>query len=923
MPRSDRPHRRHAPVAVATATAVALLLPGLPATAQEAPATTSTQPEAMTQQRIDAANDAYNGAAATLELITMSDTELGGSATADKSAEQVSYEGARKHFETIRSWADGKGFHPKVIVDNGDVVGANEPEYYDHLAGKDEKTAGWYRAVERVFRENFPQAQVLMTQGNHDIADLMGSTLAAARAERAPADSPEWFFPKAENDYVGNFHTTINGIDFIGLDYNGKSTFGYGGQRTGYQAFLSATLDKIAAAPGYDPKKPIFVSIHSGYAGTSLGGPFHGDYDMAGPDLQRILSAYPQVLLGSAHTHFSSNPETSIFQKDFTVYENASMNYIYQDVPGDFVGGGYFGGNQGDAAKGTPQKSANFVTVLKDGSTVIRRFDVTHQRWLGMPWVIDTTKGKTGFRYTADQRSTVAPWWEAAAVTSTDVTETSMTLGFPQAKDDQLVNYYEVKVTDKAGKPVPFTVNQVPDFGKNDPKSVTGTFKAYSRFYMTPNSMGFDIRGLKAAKTYTVTVRAFDDFQNASAPLVGTVRTAGDLLFPDYPQSSTPLPEGEFLELGFEGDLSDSGAAASTGPKAKAVGAVSFVDSDRRGATGKVVRIGTDTGSYVDLGSRPEFDLGTDKNLTISFWTKVTGVNGYGSIISNKNWSNFYRSGINLAPEGANTSKLEFTLGDDTNGVYATGSMGDYRNSWHMMTISVDRATNTASTYFDGAPVKKASIAGIGSLTSGRNMLIGVDGGKGYGLGLNMDDLRMWDSALTDAQIAALYAADDTTAEVETLSQAADYARELLAANEAAADNGRVFDEALTAKLVAATEQSEQLVAQPAPTEAQLRESYDALRAAVAAVEAQPVRFTYAVEAQGGTVSPASGVVSDGGTLHLTLKPGAGFRMKDPEVTVTGATGYTVHGDNLDLTGVSGRVLVSVTYAPKKGNGHK
>lgn len=906
---------------VAAFTALTLLVPALPAVAVAQTPAASGAPQAMTQERIDAANDAYNGADAKLEFITMSDTELGGTATADKTSEQVAYEGAVRHFESIRTWADAKGFDPKAVVDNGDVVGANDPEYSAHLAGDSEKVRGWYRAIERVFRENFPDSQVLLTQGNHDIADLMGKSIAEARAERAPAGAPEWFYPNADTEYVSNFHTTIEGIDFIGLDYNGKETFGYGGQRSGYQAFLKQTLADIAAKPDYDPAQPIFVSIHSGYAGTSLGGPFHGDYDLAGPELQRILAEYPQAVLGSAHTHFSSNPETSIYQKDFTVYENASMNYIYQDVPGDFIGGGYFGGNQGDAKNGTPQKSANFITVLEDGETVIRRFDVTHQRWIGMPWVVDTTQGKAGFTYTKEQRSTVAPWWDAAAVRASDVTETSLTLGFEQAKDDELVNYYEVSITDAAGKPVSFTANQVPDFGSNAAKAFSGTFKAYSRFYMTPNTMDFDIQGLDPAKNYTVSVTAFDDFQNKSQPLVGTVRTAGTLEFPEFPEAPGEALTGEFLNLEFEGDLTDTGSASATAPVAQPVGSVTYVDTDRAGAEGQALRVGAGAGSYVDLGSRPEFDLGTDKNLTISFWTKVTGVNGYGAIISNKNWANWYRSGINLAPQGGDTSKLEFTLGDGTNGVYATGDVTNYRNAWHHMTLTVDRAQNVARVYMDGQLAKETSIAQIGSMTSGLNMLVGVDGSKQYGAGLDMDDLKMWDSALSAEEIAGLFAADDTGAETTALTRAVDYAKDLIAANAVEAENGRVFDAALGDALAAATEASAQLVASAAPTKDALRTSFASLKGAVDAVEAQTVRFTYQVAEQGGTVTPSEGVADRGGEVRLALAPAAGFQIADADIAVTGAESFAVAGEELVLSGVNGKVLVSVAFAAIEDGG--
>lgn len=908
--------------ALATCTAFALLLPLTPAQASEpAVPPASAAVEAMTREHIDAANNAYNGAAATLEFITMSDTELMGGPTEGKTSEQVAYDGAKPHFVNLRAWADAKGFDARAVVNNGDVVGVNDPEYIAHLAGDSEKPAGWYRAVERVMRESFPEANVLLTQGNHDIADLMGKTFDEARAQHAPEGAPEWFYPNADTEYVSNFHTTIEGIDFIGLDYNGKSTYGYSGQQTGYQEYLTKTLADIAAKPDYDKTKPIFVSMHSGYGSTTLGGPFRNKQDMAGPDLMRILADYPQAVLGSAHSHFSSNPETSIYQKDFTVYENASMNYIYQSVPGDFIGGEYFGGNQGDAAAGVSQKSANFVTVLEDGDTVIRRFDVTHQRWLGMPWVIDTSKGKDGFTYTDSQRSKIAPWWDTAAVSASDVTETSLTLEFDQAKDDELVNFYEVEITDQAGNAVPFTANQVPDFGNNAPKSLNGSFKAYSRFYMTPNTMGFDIQGLKAAKTYNVKVSAFDDFENKSEPLTGTVRTAGTLVFPEYPETAAPAPTGEFLSLPFEGDLADEGTAAATAPEYSAVGSVSFVDTDRRGADGQAVRIGAGNGSYVNLGKRAELDLGTDKDLTISFWAKVTGLNGYGAMISNKNWANWYRSGINVAPEYTNTSRLEFTLGDGKNGVYTTGDVADFRNSWHLMTVTVDRTRNMASTYMDGVLAKEMDISGVGSMTSDLDMHIGVDGLKNYGLGFDMDDLKMWDSPLSAAEIAGLYAAADATAETEALTGAVEYAKDLVAANDVHAENGRVFEAALDEALAAALTQSETALAETAPTKEALRAGYDALKSAVDSVKGQPVRFVYTAEARNGEVAPAEGVADLDGEVRLGLKPAAGFRITDSTINISGAESSAVVGEELVLTGVRGKVRVSVAFAAIEDGG--
>ncbi len=134
-----------------------------------------------------------------------------------------------------------------------------------------------------------------------------------------------------------------------------------------------------------------------------------------------------------------------------------------------------------------------------------------------------------------------------------------------------------------------------------------------------------------------------------------------------------------------------------------------------------------------------------------------------------------------------------------------------------------------ASTYLDGVLAKEMSIAGIGSMTSGLNMLVGVDGSKSYGIGLDMDDLRMWDTALTGTEVAALFAAGDSTAENAALSQAVEYATEL---NEretrSRPPTARVFDQTLGEALATATSNSAALLAgEAAPLDRRARSGTD------------------------------------------------------------------------------------------------
>lgn len=781
--------------------------------------------EAMTQDRINKANDAYNDADAALEFITMSDTELSGKTVDD------AYNISIPWYREIAQWAKDKHFNIQAVMDNGDVVGGNEGDNTDARVGN------WYRAVDRVFSEAFPDAKILLAQGNHDYADWMGKILDVNHKKDGQYDG-KWFYPRSEDNYVGNYHVKIGGFDFITLDYNGAEVFGYANQRNGYQDFLKKTLADIKAAKDYDPAKPIFIQVHSGYAGTTLGGPFHADYDTVGPDLQTILKDYPQAFVGSAHTHFLVQPETSIYQKDFTFFENGAMSYPYQDVPGDFLEGGYFP-TTGDTtqANRTPERTCNFFTVLKDGTVVIRRFDVSRRRWIGMPWTVKPSEGKAGFKYTDAKRSKVAPWWEnGAKVTADGQTETGATIGFTQAVDDELVHYYKVELTDQDGKPVDFQARQIPDFGADTkPKAVKGSFRAFSRFYVTPDDMRFELSGLEAGRTYHVKVTAYDSFENASAtPLEGNFTTMAPEELPAYPGGETSLPDnindGLFMDMSFEGNLTDAKDAAA---KATAHGNTSYV-AGRDATSGKALRIGGTNNDYVNLGQREQWNLGTDKNLTINFWINVTSESGYAAILSNKDWDHYYLKGINITPESSNTSKLEFTLGDGTNGVYVTGDVPDYNGSgWHMMSVTVDRTKQLASTYFDGQRVMQKDISTVGDMTSGLDMMLGTDASKKYGtIGFDIDDLQMWDRALSDSDIAALKAhSGDSTAGYQALQTAVAYAQDVQARVKAyeqaggtvEADDVKKLDEAVKAAADAKDPKA----------------AYDALKAAVTAVEEQ------------------------------------------------------------------------------------
>ncbi|MEG0528025.1 MAG: LamG-like jellyroll fold domain-containing protein [Longicatena sp.] len=861
--------------------------------------------EAMTQEKIDEANNAYNNVETKVEFLTMSDMEFMAKPSDPKDSQQVNVEQQNYLYERIANWAQSKSFDVQAIMVNGDVVGCNDPENTAHNKGDDTMVEGWYRAVDQVLSQNFgDDVKVMLSSGNHDIADLMGDVF-----DENHKDDGTWFYGDSDSKYVGNFHTDVNGFDFITLDYNGEYNYGYTGQRKGYQDFLKQTLQSITSDTDYDATKPIFIQAHSGYAGTSLGGEFHSDYDTMGNDLQTILKDYPQAIIFSAHTHFSVEQETSIYQNNFTFVENGSMNYMYLDTPADFVEGGYFNSNTGN--KDTTERTCNFISILEDGSTVIRRFDVSNQRWIGMPWVIETAKGKEGFQYTNDTRSTIAPWFdESATITTQEVLEESVVLKFSQAYDDELVNYYEVQITDAAtNKPVKVKVRQLPDKSNTATKAFEGTFKAYSRFYYRPNDMSFDIEGLEPGKTYQVVVNAIDDFENrSSVALRGEFKTAGTISLPsvDGP-SSLPdnIEEGKYLDMNFDGDLKDSTSNTTT---AIVNGNISFADSFHK--DGKAVRVGSTQKDYIDLGKREEWNLGTDKDITINFWLKLTSHNGYAAILSNKNWANYYRKGINIAPEATNTSKLEFALGDGTNGVYSTGVVDNYKGNWHMMSFSIDREAQIMRTYYDGVMVKEMSIQNIGDATSNLNMMIGTDATKSYGnIGFDMDDLSMWSRSLSSDDILALY--NTSLNYSDDIQQAIMVGKNLQDEIKRNQDYGQVYEEAVLTELNDALKMAEEDINGTLSV-------YVRLKDAIEAVQKQAVYYKVQANAIHGSITPQSTKVEKDGTVSFTLTPQDGYHIEQQQIILKGNQAFELVGNTVTVKNVNAAVDMTVTFVKDK-----
>jgi peptide methionine sulfoxide reductase MsrB len=170
--------------------------------------------------------------------------------------------------------------------------------------------------------------------------------------------------------------------------------------------------------------------------------------------------------------------------------------------------------------------------------------------------------------------------------------------------------------------------------------------------------------------------------------------------------------------------------------------------------------------NYVTLGVSDDLAFGVTNDFSVVFWLRYSNPNGEFPLLANRDWSNNNNPGWGIAAGG--NGQLKWTL------VGAPGSAKSYEGSggmlsdgaWHHVALVFQRSAN-ATTYFDGAVVDVQSLAGSGndiSTPSGLNLNVGQDGtgaftgGGNSGISANLDDLGIWQRALSPDEASLIYA---------------------------------------------------------------------------------------------------------------------------------------------------------------------
>ncbi|WP_440312436.1 chitobiase/beta-hexosaminidase C-terminal domain-containing protein [Leucobacter chromiireducens] len=403
------------------------------------------------------------------------------------------------YFDTLKRIAP----NPDALISNGDQINDN---YFNSAADHQYPREMLERNLART---GMTDTQVMMSFGNHD-------DYVTRMAEQYPDD----WFPGT----TGYYESKIG--EFPAFVVNTEAW------NTTQANWLYGRLDALSKDPATQGQ-PIFVFGHRPIPATVWDGA-----QASNGGLKTNLSAFPQVVYFSGHSHLNITDERSIHQQDFTSVNEGSMSYGENDGKFQVFGPGL----ARDATIPTAQSVVvdvygdrieidriNYAadpgrTYTDDGAWAFQENPpfASSGSLAGPSWVIargaTPAETKAQFTYTQANRNAVAPAWGERQPTVRQ-TETGPVLRLPQAGDDQFTAEYTLTVTD-------VQTGQVTDL-------VPANGRIYSDYVVAPKPAALDIplavragnkvgqpidRTLTIGREYEATLVAYDSYQNQSAP---------------------------------------------------------------------------------------------------------------------------------------------------------------------------------------------------------------------------------------------------------------------------------------------------------------------------------------------------------------------------------------------------------------------
>ena len=591
-----------------------------------------------------------------------------------------------------------------------------------------------------------PVDNFLFMMGNHDNYDQNGQA-----NYRSGLRS---FY--GNRNYPLDQYVLIKGYPFITISQRGSANNddNINNGTISYPSTVVSTLKRylkqaVADAPG----KPIFVFTHVAPRWTcySSWGEIEGAA-WAMKVLNPVLNEYPQVVAFCGHSHYPLGDPRSIHQganpnsehnNYYTVINTASTTY--SEINPGAVEAGIHPEGYTDVTEGM------ILIEQPDGNIEIRRYDTYRDVEIDPDnrWVLKAPFDGSMFQY-ADIRDSddnpnnvplrnglPAPAFAEGSQPTADVFPGEAKVTFPQATDNECVFRYKIRIL-------------------KDGTEVRSTF-IFSQFYLTtdtPSHLSYNFEGLSENTEYTAEVIAYDSWDNTSEPISVTFTVPSD-------DSPLPEPKGWWTFDNPDDPLACIGTATLQAAT-HIPGAVTPKESIAQANISTVS--GPEEGnSAISVPANSSLLLTTNIDVeslsTYSFLMDIhmPNVSGYTSLFQN---------------DLTNTKDASLFVYNGTIGKNA-GDLGYHgyisSTGWHRVLFVV--RDNKARVYIDGTLIGQSTSTSPENwkLSSGLLFYADQDGEEHV---VETSEIRFWDTALTNGQVAKLGTAISGEAPEVTIPEA-------------------------------------------------------------------------------------------------------------------------------------------------------
>lgn len=278
-----------------------------------------------------------------------------------------------------------------------------------------DRSAATGRPVERLF-----------VLGNHDYEGVKYGYAAHLREKGIDIDPDimaRMGFAKAWKEAFGEefapiWKKSVRGFAFYGAHWlDGRAS------PAGLKEFFERE------APGIDRSRPFFYVQHAHPKGTCYGKAAWGvDNGVS----TKILSAFPNAVAFSGHSHCTLADERSVWQGAFTSIGASSMRYIGRGYRGE--GSSFTVAKSGPGCFLTRDGNEGMVVRVYDGGLEVLRLDFVRDQELGLPWSIPLPAAKgSPFEFAARSRVLGTPAFAKGAAVGCECLKEGLLLRIPPA----------------------------------------------------------------------------------------------------------------------------------------------------------------------------------------------------------------------------------------------------------------------------------------------------------------------------------------------------------------------------------------------------------------------------------------------------------------------------------------------------------